>query len=174
MMLHPWDQQIKETSKAFRAFVVYRDMGLKRSCYGVAKELKLSSSSVLELSKRHNWQERVRAWDAHIDQKIQQEQIEAVKVMKKRQIALALKAQKAASKGLKQFIAQFNEERIPLSALKPDGLSKLLDTGCRLERLNRDEPEQSLSLTENSQFDNLSLEECESLRSLLFKAGVTL
>ena len=90
--------------------------------------------------------------------------------MKKRQIALALKAQKAAGKGLRKFIAQFNDDRIAPSTMRPDGLSKLLDTGCRLERLNRDEPEQNVTLTQSSKFDNLTLEECELLRSLMTKA----
>jgi|SRR5579871_3483791 len=51
-----WDQQSKESSRAFQAFVAYRDLGLKRSCNAVAVQLRLSPSSVLELSKRHNCQ----------------------------------------------------------------------------------------------------------------------
>ena len=169
-MQNPWDQQPKESSRAFAAFIAYRDLGLRRSCHAVAQQLKLNPSSVLELSKRHHWQERVRAWDSHVDQQTQKDQLEAVKIMKKRQIALALKAQKAAGKGLRKFIAQFNDDYIAPSTIKPDGLSKLLDTGCRLERLNRDEPEQNVTLTQGSKFDNLSLEECELLRSLMAKA----
>jgi hypothetical protein len=165
-----FDQQPKESSRAFAAFIAYRDLGLRRSCNAVADQLKINASSVLELSKRHNWQERVRAWDAHLDRETQDIQFEAVKIMKKRQIALALKAQKAAEKGLKKFIAQFNDDNISHSAMKPDGLSKLLDTGCRLERLNRDEPEQNVTLTQSSKFDNLTLEECENLRALMAKA----
>lgn len=172
-MVKSWEQQSKESSRAFAAFVCYRDLGLQRSCAKVAELLKLAAPSVLELSKRHNWQNRVRAWDAHVDSQIQKDQIGAVRVMKRRQIALALRAQKAADKGLKKFIAQFNESdgsRVSPYALKPDGLSKLLDVGCRLERLNRDEPEQSVELARASKFDNLSLEECESLRALIAKA----
>lgn len=172
-MIHPWAQQLKESSRAFAAFICYRDLGLQRSCAKVAEQLNIAAPSVLELSKRHNWQNRVRAWDAHVDQQIQKDQIEAVKVMKQRQIALALKAQKAAGKGLKKFIAQFSGvdgDRVSPYALKPDALSRLLDVGCRLERLNRDEPEQNIELARASKFDNLSLEECESLRTLLAKA----
>jgi hypothetical protein len=172
-MLNLWDQQSKESSRAFASFIAYRDLGLRRSCNAVAEQLNKNPSSVLELSKRHNWQERVKAWDAHVDQETQREQIEAVKVMKKRQIALALKAQKAAAKGLKKFIEQFNDGKdgnLSPYATKPDGLSKLLEAGCRIERLNRDEPEQNLALTQSSKFDNLSLEECENLRALIAKA----
>ncbi|TXG76901.1 hypothetical protein E6Q11_03775 [Candidatus Dojkabacteria bacterium] len=167
-----WEQQTKESSKAFAAFIAYRDMGLTRSCAKVAEQLKITPPSVLELSKRHNWQNRVRAWDAHVDSETQREQIEAVKIMKQRQIALALSAQEAADRGLKTFIAQFNDDggRISPYATKPDALAKLLEMGCRIERLNRDEPERSLEFSQGSKFDNLSLEECEHLRSLIAKA----
>jgi len=169
-MANLWDQQPKESSRAFAVFVVYRDLGLRRSCSAVAEHLKTGASSVLELSKRHNWQERVKAWDAYVDQETQKEQLEAVRIMKKRQISLALKAQKAAEKGLRKFIAQFNNDNILPSAMKPDGLAKLMESGCRIERLNRDEPEQNVTLTQSSKFDNLTLEECENLRALIAKA----
>jgi len=173
-MKNLWEQLPTESRKAFAVFIAFRDMGFQRSCHKVAKKLSMSISSVLELSKRHNWPERVRAWDAHVDQEIQKDQLEAIKIMKQRQISLALKAQKAAEKGLRQFIAQFNGTHIPPSAMKPDGLSKLLDTGCRLERLNRDEPEQNLEVSQINKFDNLSLEECQQLRMLIAKAeGIT-
>jgi hypothetical protein len=174
-MQNSWDQQPKESSRAFSSFVAYRDLGLRRSCNAVARLLKLNPTSVLELCKRHNWQERVKAWDAHIDKETQQQQIHAVKIMKQRQIALALKAQKAAEKGIKRLIQQFNAEKgdggISPNALKPDGLSRMLVTGCRLERLNRDEPEQNLELTKQQNFDNLSIEEVETYRALILKMG---
>jgi hypothetical protein len=172
-MKNLWDQQPKESSRAFSVFIVYRDQGLRRSCNNTANQLSINLSSVIELSKRHNWQERVKAWDAHVDQQTQSEQIKAVKIMKRRQISLALKAQKAAEKGLKKFIAQFNDDNsgnLSPYATKPEGLSKLLEAGCRIERLNRDEPEQSLELMQSSKFDNLTFEECENLRALIAKA----
>lgn len=172
-MANPWEQQAKESSRAFAGFVCYRDLGLQRSCAKVADELKIATSSVLELSKRHDWQNRVRAWDAYVDKQTQKDRIEAVKLMKQRQIALALEAQEAAGQGIRRFIDHLNDDhgdRISPYALKPDALSKLLEAGCRLERLNRDEPEQNLELSRTSKFDNLSLEECENLRALLTKA----
>ena len=40
-MTNPWDQQPKESSKAFLAFTAYRDMGLERSCQKVAESLRI-------------------------------------------------------------------------------------------------------------------------------------
>lgn len=163
-----WEQQPKESSRAFSVFVAYRDLGLRRSCGAVARKLSMNSSSVLELSKRHRWQERVKAWDAYVDKEIQNDQLSAVKIMKERQIALALKAQEAASNGLNILLEQFHSDTG--NVMRPDALAKLMDMGCRLERLNRDEPEQNLELMQQSSFDNLSLEEMEDLRRLLTKA----
>src|SRR5438874_1659852 len=124
-MKNLWDQQPKESSRAFSVFISYRDQGLRRSCNNIASQLQMNPSSVIELSKRHNWQERVKAWDAHVDQQTQEEQIEAVKIMKQRQISLAIKAQDAAEKGIKRLIDQFNDSSASPYAMKPDGLSKL-------------------------------------------------
>lgn len=171
-MKHPWEQLPQETSRAFESFIAYRDMGLRRSCHALALQLNKNPSSIAELSKRHNWLERARAWDAFVDREIQKEQIEAVRIMKQRQIALALKAQEAAENGLKKFIAQFEPGKdgdLSPYAIRPDGLSKLLDTGCRLERLNRDEPEQSIEMTQNDKLNRLSVEELEIYRNLLAK-----
>ena len=165
-----WDQQPKESSKAFAVFVSYRDMGLRRSFARVATELKKNPSSIAELSKRHCWQERVMAWDAYVDKESQQSQIDQVKAMKARQIDLAIKAQKAAAKGIRKLIQHFNNSRISASALRPDALAKLLDGGCRIERLNRDEPEQNMELLHGSNFDGLSEDEMQQFRHLLSKA----
>jgi hypothetical protein len=177
-MTNPWDQQSKESSKAFAAFIAYRDMGSSRSLRQVAQSLGKAANSIAELSKRHNWQERVMAWDAHVDRESQANQIEAVKDMKARQINLALKAQKAASMGIKKLLQHLSVENkqkglhsssISPYVMKPDSLSKLLETGCRLERLNRDEPEQNMELMHSQGFEKLSEEELASYNQLLLK-----
>ena len=89
--------------------------------------------------------------------------------MKRRQIALALRAQKVTEKGLKKYLRDLDDEQV-LRNLRPEALSKILDTGCRLERLNRDEPEQNVEVVHPQSFDRLTLEECEILKSLHAKA----
>jgi hypothetical protein len=84
--------------------------------------------------------------------------------MKTRQIKIALKAQKAALKGIETLLKSNQIQA------KPDALSKLLDVGCRIERLNRDEPEQNVEVLNDQNFQNLSLEELETLRNLMLKA----
>ncbi len=167
-MQNSWDQQPTELSKAFERFALYRDMGAGRSLRKLAKDLELNPSTLAEISKKHAWQERVAAFDAYIDKASQYNQIAQVRIMKRRHIALALRAQKVAEKGLKKLLCDMDDGQT-LRKLSPEGLSKILDIGCRLERLNRDEPEQKLEVV-NQSFDRLSLEECEMLRSLHAKA----
>jgi hypothetical protein len=168
-MLHPWDQQPNESSKAFERFAIYRDMGAGRSLRKLANDLELNPSTIAEISTKHNWQERVVAFDAYVDKASQHNQIAQVKAMKRRQILLALRAQKVAEKGLKKLLRDIDNDQV-LRKLSPEGLSKILDTGCRLERLNRDEPEQNIEVVQQANYDRLTLEEVETLRILHAKA----
>lgn len=168
-MHNPWDQQPNESAKAYQRFAQYRDMGAKRSLRKLSKDLELNPSTLAEISTKQGWQERVKAFDVYIDKASQHNQIAQVKAMKRRQILLALRAQKLAEKALKKLLRSIDEEKI--DRLKLEGISKLLDTGCRLERLNRDEPEQNVEMVKSQDFDRLTLEEIEMLRNLHAKAG---
>ena len=167
-MQNLWDQQPSESSKSFQRFVQYRDMGGGRSLRKLAADLELNPSTLAEISKKYNWQDRIASFDAYIDKASQHNQIAQVKAMKRRQVVLALRAQKLAEKGIKKLLRNMDEEEI--SKLRPEALSKLLDIGCRLERLNRDEPEQNVEVVQQQNYDRLSLEECETLRALHAKA----
>lgn len=85
-MLHPWDQQPIESAKAFERFALYRDMGAGRSLRKLAKDLELNPSTLAEISKKHDWQERIAAFDVYIDKASQHNQVAQVKAMKRRQI----------------------------------------------------------------------------------------
>lgn len=164
-----WDQQENESAKAFERFCLYRDMGAGRSLRKLAADLELNTSTLAEISTKNKWQERVAAFDVYIDRASQHNQIVQVKAMKRRQIALALRAQKVAEKGLKKLLRDFDDEKI-IKRLSPEGLSKILETACRLERLNRDEPEQNLEISHSHEFEDLEPEELETLKQLLSKA----
>jgi hypothetical protein len=163
-----WDQQIDESSKAFEAFCTYRDMGIGRSLRKLSKMTNCHLSTLGEHSKKYDWQSRVIAWDAHLDKISQHNQSAELKEMKRRQIELAIRAQEAAAKGLELFLAELTKN--PKLICKPEGLAKLLDSGCRLESLNRDEPEQSLEISHHQDFDRLEEAELETMRYLIAKA----
>lgn len=62
--LRPWDCQPGETSKAYQAFVTYRDMGPDRSLRAVGQELDKSHQVLSRWSSQHHWVSRVAAWDS--------------------------------------------------------------------------------------------------------------
>lgn len=62
--IKPWSRQIGETSKAYAAFVCYRDLGTARTLRRVALELDRSFQLISKWSSEHDWPERARAWDS--------------------------------------------------------------------------------------------------------------
>jgi hypothetical protein len=73
----PWDKQPRETSKAFDAFRIYRDLGANRSLPKVAQTLSKSLPQIKEWSARWNWVARASDWDAEQDRIDREKQREA-------------------------------------------------------------------------------------------------
>ena len=69
MKVKLWAKQPKESSKAYEAFVVYRDLGSGRTFTAVAEELHKSVSLIRRWKDKWNWQERAEAWDNSIAEK---------------------------------------------------------------------------------------------------------
>jgi hypothetical protein len=61
--LRAYERQFGETAKAYDAFALYRDMGSSRSTERVAKELGKSWGLIQRWCTRHDWVERVRAYE---------------------------------------------------------------------------------------------------------------
>lgn len=167
-MAQHWERQTNEPERAFLRFKRYREMGTKRSLRALAQEENVALSAIATISSKYSWQERAASWDHHLDTVSQQSEIDDIIAMKKRQISLALKAQKLAEQGLEKLIRQIETDDV--SQIRTMDLSKLLDTGCRLERLNRNEPEQSFEIKQQQNLDRLDEEELETMRRLIAKA----
>ena len=65
--IEPWERQPGESSEAFGAWVVYRDMDGKRSAQRVATALTLSDTMVRTWGARWRWVDRYRRWENHKD-----------------------------------------------------------------------------------------------------------
>ena len=64
----PWEIQSGETSRAFAAFKIYRDLGRSRSLPEAARALGVFHSVVRKWSYLRKWVERSKAWDVHCDE----------------------------------------------------------------------------------------------------------
>ena len=62
--VQPWERRSDETAPAHGAFVEYLKMGPQRAVRAVGRKLHKSSTIIGRWSRRHDWQERVAAWDS--------------------------------------------------------------------------------------------------------------
>lgn len=62
--VQPWDRQPGETSKAYEAFAIYRDLGSSRSVRLVSEQLAKTQTVIKRWSSKYEWVERAAAWDS--------------------------------------------------------------------------------------------------------------
>jgi glycine/D-amino acid oxidase-like deaminating enzyme len=126
-----WEKHPDETFQAFKAFSIYRDMGLSRSLPKVAAKTLKSLSLMKRWSLRWSWVERAAAWDAELDRISVEAQKKARVEMAERHIEQAMLFQEKIIERLK--------------TLEPDDLSpavliRWLEAAVKIERLSRGEP----------------------------------
>ena len=79
---HAWQQQPRETDKAFRAFIAYRRLEAEeRSLSRVVSELGKSRALIEGWSSRWSWVERARTWDNHQELRVLEGRIEEKRQM---------------------------------------------------------------------------------------------
>lgn len=128
----PWERRERETTKAYEAFCIYRDMGRERSLSKVAEKLQKSETLMGRWSRENGWVERAAKWDDEQDrierETAQREQVKAIKEMRKRHAdlgnAMLIKAARALQK-------------IPDDEIKPGDISRMVDVASKLERISR-------------------------------------
>jgi len=128
-----WERQHGETSKAFYAFTIYRDLGPRRSLskacqkYDAQKSLRGLMS---RWSMQWRWVERTSAYDDYLDAIACEKKKEAIKKMKKRHLTFSLALQSKAAERLKGLDSKDMRVRDAISAII---------AGAKLERLTRGE-----------------------------------
>ena len=101
----PWERQPKESTQAFEAFAMYRDMGASRSIRKAAQNLNKAVTTLAEWSSRHEWVKRVAAWDAEQDRIARAEMMADMAATRKRQRKNAQRMQERGMEFLEQVIA---------------------------------------------------------------------
>lgn len=124
----PWERQPEETTKAFEAFRVYRDLGAERSIAKAGKQLGKNRVTLEGWSSKFNWVERVAAWDAEQDRIARQQQLKEIKAMRNRHAGMAKAMIVKAGRAL---------QRIPEEELKAADISRMIEVASKLERISR-------------------------------------
>jgi hypothetical protein len=133
----PWEQQPRESARAFGAFCAYRDLGPRRSLRAAAEKFYQRSSEAVSRqfrtwSSTFRWVERASAWDRHLDAQARQAQETARREMMERHVKEARALQ---TKALERLRTLRPEE------LGPAELLRYFVEAARLERLALGEPE---------------------------------
>ncbi len=129
----PWDRLPGESSKAYIAFCVYRDLGTDRS---IVKALKTSGKPAANLrqweywSSKHQWVDRATAYDEHNERRRLVQRERARREMEQRQARIGMLAQNVGAKGLESLSAKARLGELNLNAR--DSM-RLVEGGARLE-----------------------------------------
>ncbi len=132
-----WERLTGESSKAFEAFCMYRDMGTQRTIvklrdiYLQKYGKKVSNRTLEAWSVKYHWVARARAYDDHIEELKREAHEKAIIEMTERQAAIAKKFQTV----LIERLQTLNPDE-----LTPTDMSRWFDIAARIERLNRGEP----------------------------------
>ena len=63
-----WDKLPEESSKAFEAFVIFRDLGFHRTVKEVSRQLNKAYQLLYRWHRDFGWTQRAQAWDEFHDQ----------------------------------------------------------------------------------------------------------
>lgn len=137
--LELFEQQPKETSVAYEAFTVYKDLGPNRSIEKAARHIGKSNVLLQTWSIKWSWRVRILAWDRLLAKEARKEDIKAARDMRKRHIAISMGMQRLASLELTRLLEDA-EAKSQTSRLTSAEVTRLFEAATKIERLNRDLP----------------------------------
>lgn len=140
--LREWDRLEHESTPAWEAFKMYRDMGMDRSTPKVSKELGTSMGTISGYSSKYSWVVRAAAWDAEQD--------------RKDQVWMEKERRKALTRHVRQAQALTNKWVQRLQSLRPEDLTpseviRFAEVATKLEREALQISERAMNVTVDGQ-----------------------
>lgn len=178
---HPWDQVLRETAKAFAAFIIYREMAAhRRSIVEVSREQGKHVKLIERWATRYGWLDRARAYDKFIDREQQKGAAEGARAMGRRH---AENARKIIAIGMREvnkmeLLSIKRQKELPktpgdlLVALHT--AVELVERGMKEERLATGMPTDIQEYHESRRVDvtKLNVSELKAAKALVAKAVV--
>ena len=127
-----WERQENESTKAFQAFCIYRDLGAGRTLAKVAEKLRKSYDLIRRWSKNYFWQNRADAWDKFISEKAAQKAADEYAKMLEVQINLGKMLQAKAAKAIQNI----DFENVSIKSLP--SVVNAINIGVEIERTARE------------------------------------
>lgn len=122
-----WDKLPGESLKAHEAFKTYIDMGAARSLSKLAQSLGKSKALVAQWSVRHDWQARLDAWAALLNDEWARD--------RKRQACLAGRRHASVARA---YISRLRTKlkSLDLDTMSASDMARWLDVAVKVERLS--------------------------------------
>lgn len=136
----PFEQQPRESNKAFAAFKTYLELGAQRSLADVAEQHGKSKTMIERWSRRFDWPARVQAYSAHFAM-VEREAIESLAMEKAVDWSKVHEAVKVAEwQRHKKLIALADEmlarwEKNKAKCGTLEGIARVLELATKLGRL---------------------------------------
>lgn len=141
----PFDQQPRETAKAYAAFVIYRDLGSERSLQETAQKLAKNLTTIKQWSALHNWVDRARSYDAALDARARAATENEVIERRRRMLEKHARQADELGQAAQMILDEFKDRvgiRGGMKGIDRDtlvklvlGLPKMTETAQKLERL---------------------------------------
>jgi hypothetical protein len=137
-MSQPWERRSHESSKSFRHFCIYRDMGPGRSLAKAAGESGVRVGLLERFSAKWEWVARVTAYDDELDRQKRESNEAERRSMADRHARLAMLIQSAAIDQTRKWLEEVQASDKPIWT--PDQLNRIMATSVQIERVARGEP----------------------------------
>lgn len=125
----PWERMSGESAIAYKYFEAYLQMDpTERSMDAVGKKYGVTQKAIEAHGLRHNWTERVKAWEDEQSRIAREQHQKEIIEMSNRHAELARKMIEKAEAAV---------ENIDPEKLNPGSLSKIVDVAAKLERISR-------------------------------------
>ena len=144
-----YESQPTETARQWLAFTIYKDMGAGRTLAKAATAYRehfpttSQESSTYRVmqgwSSKWHWVDRINEYDRFIEKKKRQKAVHAVEQMRDRHIKLGNSLQVLGAQELQKWILRAQKD--PKIRVTVADLLRAIETGIKLERLSRGEPE---------------------------------
>src|ERR1017187_1282141 len=110
-----WSHRLpNESPGAFAKFLIYRDLGAKRSFTNVARTSNISVSAVAQLALKYRWRQRAWAFDYAEQKEAEAQLARGRKAARERQIRLGMGLQDLGVRGLVEMQRKL-EQGVPLN-----------------------------------------------------------
>jgi hypothetical protein len=164
-----WNRSTAETDKEFHIYRVFRDMEPDdRDFQEYVFKNGYDLDYVNELYEKHNWEERIEAWDSSARSRLAARQAMEARKMKNNHAAVGSAMLAVAAKQL----GRWNNMPPDADPMPVNALVNLAQTGVAIERLSRDLASDETTINVKSDVDasRLSTDDLLKLRELRKKA----